>query len=925
MGITEVFMIKKKQLAVAIAATFVATGVAYAQQQPQKVEKVEVTGSNIKRTDVETVAPVDVITREQIEKSGQPTIAEVLRNVPANSGNSYNESFSNSFAPGASGISLRGLGQKATLVLINGRRTAGYGFAQNLQDTFVDLNSIPSAAVERIEVLKDGASAIYGSDAIAGVVNVILRKDYKGIEMSAGAGTAAGKNDYRFSATGGFGDLGKDKFSVLGVFDYYKRDLVKLSDTDFGASRDWRGRAGGGRNFDSLTGLGTWQQYTNAGVATQNFQAVPGCNAAGGTLMTGPQAVAAGLINLSSNQSAATLATLQARAAATNTFCTYNSNNAITALPGTERFGFLGRGTVEISPNLQGYAEIGLSQVKSNQIFTQPFFNTTGLTQTAVGLRPFSYTVNFAPGVAGNPFSTLARYAGSLSDMGTRDTSIKSDTYRVLAGLKWTAGSWDGDSAFGWSRNEVTSTNTNRLNIAGVSAAFGISSAAQPPVPTSNSSTYNLNNPSANSAAVRDSIRANFDRKSASELFFIDTRASTEFAQLTLPGGPVGLAVGAEYRAEKLKDSPAAIAQQGLILGQGITKTDGDRNSIAVFAEASLPILKNLEAQLAVRSDRYNDYGSSTVPKVGLKWKVSPEVVLRANWGQGFRAPTLPEISPSVATFFTQVNDPVTGASGINISGIFAGNPNLKAETSKSATIGAVFEPTRDLNIGVNWYQIDWKDQVGSYSFQNLVNNNGVINGVQQGIVTRDPATNAIVSVQTNYTNLSEVTTRGFDFDLNYRLNTLYGKLGFRAGGSYLEKYAIDGDEYVGGNGYTSLPRIRGFAQLSWEQGPYSAALTANYIHSYYQQLLAASYFSTANDPRFQTGVYGDKIGSRTTLDLFGAYEFNNKLKISGSVLNIANKQPPYDPGTSSTFLYDFTQFDVRGRAYRLNLTYKFK
>ena len=145
---------------------------------------------------------------------------------------------------------------------------------------------------------------------------------------------------------GGFGDLGKDKFSVLGVFDYYKRDLVKLSDTDFGASRDWRGRAGGGRNFDSLTGLGTWQQYTNAGVATQNFQAVPGCNAAGGTLMTGPQAVAAGLINLSSNQSAATLATLQARAAATNTFCTYNSNNAITALPGTERFGFLGRGTV---------------------------------------------------------------------------------------------------------------------------------------------------------------------------------------------------------------------------------------------------------------------------------------------------------------------------------------------------------------------------------------------------------------------------------------------------------------------------------------------------------------------------------------------------------------------------------------------------
>ena len=266
-------MIQKKQLAVAIAATFVAAGVAYAQSTPQKVEKVEVTGSNIKRIDVETVAPVDVITREQIERSGQPTIADVLRNVPANSGNSYSESFSNSFAPGASGISLRGLGQKTTLVLINGRRTAGYGFAQNLQDSFVDLNSIPSSAVERIEVLKDGASAIYGSDAIAGVVNVILRKDYKGIEFTTGAGTAAGNGEYRFSATGGFGDLGKDKYSVIGVFDYFKRDLVMLDETDFGASRDWRGRAGGGRNFTSLTGAGTWRQLTATNGLTTNYQA----------------------------------------------------------------------------------------------------------------------------------------------------------------------------------------------------------------------------------------------------------------------------------------------------------------------------------------------------------------------------------------------------------------------------------------------------------------------------------------------------------------------------------------------------------------------------------------------------------------------------------------------------------------------------
>src|SRR5205823_396867 len=143
-------------------------------------------------------------------------------------------------------------GQKSTLVLINGRRTSNYGFAQNLQDTFVDLNSIPTSAVERIEILLDGASAIYGSDAIAGVVNIILRTDFRGAEVSGGVGWSEGKRDYRASITAGMGELGKDKFNVFGVFDYYKRDELLLSDTEFGKSRDYRGEQGG-INLQSLT------------------------------------------------------------------------------------------------------------------------------------------------------------------------------------------------------------------------------------------------------------------------------------------------------------------------------------------------------------------------------------------------------------------------------------------------------------------------------------------------------------------------------------------------------------------------------------------------------------------------------------------------------------------------------------------------
>ncbi len=900
-------MIQKKQLAVAIAATFVASGFAYAQT-PQKVEKVEITGSNIKRTDVETVAPVDVITREQIERSGQPTIAEVLRNVPANTGNSYSESFSNSFAPGASGISLRGLGQKTTLVLINGRRTAGYGFAQNLQDTFVDLNSIPASAVERIEILKDGASAIYGSDAIAGVVNVILRKDYKGIEFSAGAGVAAGNGDYRFSATGGFGDLGRDKYSVLGVFDYYKRDLVMLNETDFGASRDWRGRAGGGRNFQSLTGAGTWRQLSATNGLTPNFQAIASCP---GTVLTAAQAREAGLISANAGN-----------LAFTGTFCAKDFNDQFTAIPSTERFGFLGRGTVEISPTLQGFGEVGLSRVSSFQRFQSAVFaGTTGLRQSPQGLRPFTYNINFAPGAAGNPFSTNARYVGVLGDVGTRNTDIQSDSYRLLAGLKYSFGPFDGESAVGWSRSDTDSTSQNALTIGGVSSAFGVPTSSQPPVPLSTSSTYNLNNFALNSAAVRNSLLTNSTRNAVSELSFVDTRLATEFGNL--PGGPIGLSVGAEFRNEKIVDTPSAASAAGTILGQGTTRTNGKRDSFAIFAEAGLPILKSLEAQLAVRSDRYSDYGSSTVPKIGLKWKPTSQLVVRANWGEGFRAPTLPEISPSTATFFTSVIDPVDNVSR-QISGVFAGNPNLSAETSKSTTVGIVFEPSRDFNLGVNWYQIDWRNQVAAASLQQIVNGNGVVNGAVRGTVTRDPETGQVASVTTAYFNQFKTVTSGLDMDAVYRMTTEQGKFAFRMGGSYIESYKVDDTEYVGQNGYGSIPRIRGNVSVEWERGPFVARVAANYIHSYYQAALPGSYFNV-QDQRYQTGIYGEKLGSRTTIDLFGSYEFSNKLKINASVINVMNSQPPYDPGASGTFLYDFTQYDVRGRAYRLNLNYKFR
>lgn len=905
--------IKRKTLSTAllqalgagVALTVVATGV---NAQAPRVEKIEVTGTNIKRVDQETVAPVEIITREQIERSGQPTVADVLRNIPANSGGSFSESFTNSFAPGAAGISLRGLGQKTTLVLLNGRRTAGYGFAQNLQDAFVDLNSIPTGAVERIEILKDGASAVYGSDAIAGVVNIILRKDFKGFEATANAGYYEGKtNEIRATLSGGIGDLARDRWSAFGTFDFFKRDLLLMKDTVHGRTRDKRDEQGG-RNHQSLTGTGTWRQLTATNANTNTFRAVSECP----TPITGPQGVSLGLISLLGDPRASAAGF----GAAANTFCFHDYDDQFTALPESERYGFLGRATREFSANLTGYVELGLSQVNTFQRFQAPFFaGTTGLQSTAAGLRPFAYNVRFAPGSAGNPFSTNATYNGVFADLGTRDLDVQSDTLRVLAGLQYSWRTWDFDSAIGFSKNEIEQKNINRITLSGTSAALGVPSTPQPPVPVSVSSLYNLDRPSLNSDALRNSVRITFPRQAESELKFIDTKSSTEFGRL--PGGPIGLALGFEYREEKLNDRADPNATAGNILGQGITTTDGQRDSTALYAEVALPVTRAIELQVAGRHDRYSDFGNTTNPKVGIKIKPTNSILLRANWGKGFRAPSLPEISPSVATFFTSVIDPTTNATA-QISGVFAGNPTLNPEKSESATAGIIFEPNQNFSIGLNYYQIDWKDQVASPSFQSIVNSGDPTR------VIRDPVTGAIVTVLSNYINLSETETNGVDLEARYRMSTGMGRWTTRANVSYIDSFKEEGTEVAGTNGGSNtIPRTRGTLALDWDYRALALTLQANYIRGYEQQLLPSTWFTAPVDPNVQNGIYPSRIPSRTTYDVYGRYNLTKNLSISGSIININDKHPPYDPGFSSTFLYDFSVYDVRGRRITLGLSWK--
>jgi iron complex outermembrane receptor protein len=263
-----------------------------------------------------------------------------------------------------------------------------------------------------------------------------------------------------------------------------------------------------------------------------------------------------------------------------------------------------------------------------------------------------------------------------------------------------------------------------------------------------------------------------------------------------------------------------------------------------------------------------------------------------------------------------QVNDPVTNTAP-QISGIFAGNPSLQAEKSESWTTGFIFEPNNQFSVAVNYFNIDWTNQVTTDSFQSLVNAGDPTR------VVRDPVTNNIVTVFNNYFNAGETKVDGLDFEARYRFNTATGRITPRANFTYIGNWKQDGVQYAGNNaGPNTIPRLRGYLALDWDYRALTATAQMNYTRHYQQQLLAGSFF-TPQDPRFQNQVYPDSIPSYITYDLFASYDITKNLKVFGAILNVANQQPYFDPGFSSTSNFDFSIFDPRGRQFRLGVTWK--
>jgi iron complex outermembrane recepter protein len=870
---------KMKTVHIAIGSAFTLSSAAwspatYAQSEGknepariERVEKVEVTGSRIKRAiEDEGATAVEIITREDIDRRGASSVAEVVRDLTAQAGVSYDERNA-SVANGAASAALRGLAPNATLVLINGRRVAYNGFSSVFgltSETFVDLNSLPLGAVDRIEILKDSASAIYGSDAIAGVINIILRKNFPGVEISARAGFARdGANEQQASLTAGLGSANsKDKLNALITFDASKREALFARDRDYAL-------AFGRQLAGSVTTAALQSFPANALGFAQPINNTANCPS-GPTI--GPSASTAG-----------------------STLCGFNSNSQATLVPNQERQQVFGRISYDFDSQLTFFGEAGLSKTKTQYDLVSTGFTIAQLPATSPA----------------NPFGQPIRAFYRFVELGPRKFSAENESLRLIAGLKGRLADHEWEIAAG---QATTQSEQRADNLVKRSEWLALV----------NSGGFNLFG--GNSASVYDALRASASREGEAKTRFIDAKMTGELPWSL--AGPISYAIGGEFRRESQSDSPSAILQSGSLLGFATTNLPftASRNVTSAFAELNMPIVKSLEAQLALRSERYSDFGASTNPKFGLRFQPWSQLVLRASGGTSFRAPSLLEANYPQSSAAGGVTDSTRCiAQGIAFSSCplslvdlrLASSSNIGPETAKNYTLGAVFAPNKQVSIAVDFVDIRYKNKIGLNLAQVFPSNGGPID---ERFVTRGaPAPGDAPGVPPPLTTVTlvfdnvfgESRYRGIDFALNARTAFASGNVSAELTGTYLDSFrqsTSQGGALATLTGGYSYPRLKGALSLAYARATWVGTLRFNHIGGY-------------RDDVNNVGIT-TRVGVDSTVDAQLEYTGFKNMKLAIGARNLFDNEPPFSSQFAAGF--NITLSSPRGRFVYLKGAYSF-
>ncbi|MBC7941553.1 MAG: TonB-dependent receptor, partial [Chitinophagaceae bacterium] len=744
------FALRRVSLAVLSLAASAAAPV-LAQDQ-----RIEITGSSIKRLADETALPVQVIRREDIDKSGVTTAAELLRNISASAANlADGASITDNTGGqrGFNGANLRGLGVSSTLVLLNGRRLAN--FASPGDAAGVDLNSIPAGAIQRVEVLKDGASAIYGTDAIGGVINFITRQDYQGLDIGAYAsGTREGGAGKRTgTVSGGFGRLDSDRFNIFGVLDVQQLDGMRSTQRKFIQERPLN---------DTVPYYLSSRPYPanirlSGTAATRNAQ-LAAINAAGYRVNGQPyNQRTVNLFAPGCNPPASVFA-----ASIGTQACGYDYMADTEIYPDADKVSFLARGVLQVNADTQLFAELLKARAETTYVLSP--------NPTTVGGVPFSALNPYLPRPINSTSTVEIRVRAT--EAGNRSNEVTSDAERVVLGINGSfARDWDYSAALNHAANETTDKYVNGYFLFN-EFATGLRSGQINPFGAS----------TAAGKTLIDSLRVNDEaRKSKGTTSALDGKVTGSLAQL--PGGALGVALGGELRRETQKFTPSALLVSNNIAGDrdgsgtrpAIVATDRERDIISVYAELSAPISQQLELQFALRHDDYEGVGSSTNPKLGLRWQPSKAVVVRASAGTGFRAPSFSELyrptsfGTSPAFLYDSVYDAFEQYPTVKQA-----NPDLQPEKSKQFSLGIVVEPVRDVSLSVDYWNIEKKDVISDLYEKTILENPTRY----AAYITRDPA-DGFPTILLQKENQGRLKTSGLDLEASWRgVATPVGRFG---------------------------------------------------------------------------------------------------------------------------------------------------
>ena len=891
-----------RSLLIAFSGTAaMAGGAAFAQQAdqaPVTLQRVEITGSAIKRIDAETAVPVTILKVEDLKKEGITTIEQVVSRLSASQSTQGTSQSVGLGTGGASFANLRGLGQNKTLVLLNGRRLANNA----IDSSAPDLNMIPFAALERVEVLRDGASALYGTDAIGGVINFITRKDYTGGTITLGADSPQHSGGKAASANigFGFGNLEKDRYNVFGFLDYQKQDPLRASERPEINNRSVK------TSPTSFPG-----QY-NQGGPVQN-PSFPTCGSPDG-------------IPLGNGVK--------------NANCGYLYARQVDLVPTTERAtGFL-KGTFQLTDQHQLGLEYFISQnnnstkiagVPYGALWMNPgtkYYPGNGITPlpTVFALNP-AYLPATAPAGA-LPGVIKLRWRDTFS--GGRQEETDNTQQRFIASLEGNLAGWDYKTGASYNENKLTDKLTGGYTDGTVVAPSMLNGIINPFGPQDATGAALLT-----SALTKGTL---FTAKG--QVYSLDAQASRELSDWFGAGRPAAIALGGEYRREKFIEAANVGFATQVVNSTGFdpaTDNEGTRNVQAVYAELNVPLVKSLDVTAAVRYDRYSDFGNTTNPKLSFRYQPVKQLLVRGSYSTGFRAPSLYDINaPQTYTnTANNWNDPVRCPGGVPIAGasasdncavqfmsLIGGNKNLKPETSTNYTLGLVFEPTADLSASIDFWRISLKQQISSLPdttiFGDPVKYASLFHRAPDGSLASDgslcPGVNCGYVLDTTM-NLGGVNTNGVDLGANYRLRA--GDVGiftFGLQGTYVTKYEYQTEE--GGvwiqnvgiySGNSPVFRWQHALNVNWTRGAWGLGVVNHYKSGYVDQ-----------DPT-------NTVSSFSTWDMYGTWQPTKAISMTLGVRNLFDTLPP-NSNQSATFQvgYDPRFADATGRTYYLRGTYSF-